>query len=80
MYSYVVEVLIENIDTPFDIPTDIFTLNDRKYIKGKNRQKPGDFELHLAVYLLSRENIPELLLEPINQWINDNKLAGSHYR
>lgn len=53
-----------------------FTQIDSNFIHGDSRKRPLDFDLHLALYLLQRESLPDKLLNPLKQWAQDNKTAG----
>jgi hypothetical protein len=74
------------IDIPIDKPSksfELFTVADRGYITYREgfvglREKPVDFELHLAVCILQREHLPPELLEPLKQWARDNKTVLSN--
>ena len=82
MYSYIVEVEVKEIPQYLvsEQPHDIFNRNDRNFLTGEVMKKPDDFNLHLAVYLLMQENIPDELIDPVKRWVSENKYAGSHYR
>ena len=70
-YDYIVEIKLN----PHSKAFDHFDVFDEDYIEGKTRRKPSDFDLHLALYLLGKEQLPTELLEPLVQWVRDNKMV-----
>ena len=65
--NYLIELTVEKGTKQFDI-------HDENYIDGTSKKKPYDFNLHLALYLLEKEHLPPELLEPLGQWVKDNKI------
>jgi len=58
---------------------DYFDVHDDNYLDGTTKERPPDFDLHLALYIFAREGMPESQLEPIVQWVRDNRMVGNHY-
>ena len=51
-----------------------FDVRDDNYLDGTARNRPPDFDLHLALYILIKEGMPERLLTPIVQWVRENPM------
>ncbi len=68
--TYEINLLIQKATEQFDI-------HDENYIDGTSREKPPDFDLHLALYLLEKEHLSPELLKPLKQWAKDNKMVMS---
>lgn len=54
--------------------SDYFDVHDNNYLDRTTRERPPDFDLHLALYILAKESVPESLLEPIAQWVRENPM------
>ena len=72
-YYYTVETGIE----PNTKGAKNFDINDWNYVWGDIKDRPPDFDLHLALCILERETLPQTLLEPLKQWVKDNKMLIS---
>ena len=46
---------------------------EKSIIEREIKERPLDFNLHLAVYILKCEQIPSELLAPLRQWVRDHK-------
>jgi hypothetical protein len=63
---------------PGDREADIFNNYDRDFMNSPTENnRPPEFNLHLAIYIFNCESLPDYLLEPLKQWVKDNKKAGS---
>ena len=58
--------------------SDFFDVHDDNYMDGTTRERPPDFDLHLALYILAREGMPESLLGEVAQWVRENPMLV-HY-
>ena len=65
--NYRIELIVDKSTNQFDI-------HDENYIDGTSTKKPPDFNLHLGLHLLEKEHLPLELLEPLEQWVKDNKM------
>ena len=59
--------------------SDNFDIQDMDYYWGETRKRPPDFNLHLALYIFQREQLPQDMLENLRQWSNENRMAGVNY-
>ena len=57
-----------------DRACEYFDIKDDDFLDGSTRFRPPDFDLHLAQYILDKETVPADILEPLNQWIMNNKM------
>lgn len=55
--------------------SDIFDVHDNNYLDGTNRERPPDFDLHLAIYILEREHMPDDILDKVKQWVRENPMV-----
>jgi hypothetical protein len=60
-----------------DKEADIFTYKDTEYLEGRTRKRPLDLSLHIAIYILNCEGLPEHILEQVKQWVKEHPVAGS---
>jgi len=51
----------------------IFCQKDRNYLEGYY-DKPPDLEIHIALAILKRENVPQEIFEPLRRWVKENPM------
>ena len=54
--------------------SDIFNVHDNNFLDGTRRDRPPDFEMHLAIYILEREHMPDDILDRVKQWAKENPM------
>ena len=62
-----------------DKASDHFDVHDNNYLDGTTKERPPDFDLHLALYIFAKEGMPESILEPIVQWVRENRMVVVRY-
>ena len=70
-YERVVEVVAPEED-------EIFDISDGHYLEEWNIERPPDFDLHLAVAMLTKEKVPDELVNPIRQWAREKAVAAAN--
>jgi hypothetical protein len=71
--GYYVEVKVASLSS------GLFDTKDMEYVWGHSKEKPLDFDLHLACHLLENGGLPTELLEPVQQWVRENKTVVPSY-
>lgn len=58
---------------PSNLAYDNFDMRDDNFLDGSSPKRPPDFDLHLALYILQKETLPDNILIPLKEWARDNK-------
>ena len=55
--------------------SDIFDVHDSNFLDGTTKDRPPDFDLHLAIYILEREHTSNDILDRVKQWVRENPMV-----